>query len=167
MPIWYCEEWGADFKLQVILPKFYLAKKNIVMNISFKFQYLLIIYFMTTCSGFAFGQSGDALDGTGRTYQEAQISEFSIEKAADGSLQILVMPMLETLYTCPGVLLGEANGAVMVKFVRCRINANCPVDARAVVDSANPGRYRISLPDMDKPIKIDYRSGAVQVWPRT
>jgi hypothetical protein len=101
------------------------------------------------------------------TYQEAQINELSIEKLADGSLQITVMPMLETLYTCPGVILGEANGAVMVEFVRCRINANCLVDVKTVADPANPGSYRIRLPDMDKPIKIDYRSGAIQAWPRT
>lgn len=101
------------------------------------------------------------------TYQKDQINEISIAETADGSLKLTVMPILETLYACPGILLKEENDAVMVEFVRCRINANCRVDVKATTDPDSPGSYNIILSNAEKPIKINYHSGAIQVWPKS
>lgn len=100
------------------------------------------------------------------TYQQDQIIEISIVKSANGSLVLTVMPILETLYTCPGITIKEKDDALMIEFVRCHINSNCHVDAKATVDQDNPGSLKITLSDMEKPIKIDYHSGFVQVWPK-
>ncbi len=100
-------------------------------------------------------------------YQKDQINEVSIVKTVDGSLRLTVIPMLETLYTCPGIMLKEGNDAVIVEIVRCRINANCPVDVKASIDPANPGSYNIILSSINKPIKINYDSGAIQIWPES
>ena len=99
------------------------------------------------------------------TYQEDQINELSVTKTDDGSLLVTVIPMLETLYACPGVLIKEENDAIMIEFVRCNINTTCHVDAEAAADSNNPGSYKITLPDKGKPIKINYSTGAVKIWP--
>lgn len=103
--------------------------------------------------------------GDMNVYQKDQINQFSVIKAADGSLRLNVIPMLETLYHCPGIVLEEKNGSIFVQFVRCRINADCPVDIKADLDPTNPGSYNIVIADTNKPIKINYDSGAEQIWP--
>jgi len=100
-----------------------------------------------------------------KTYQEDQIQAVYIKEMADGRSILTVMPMLETLYFCPGVIIREEDDAMLVGLVRCRINTKCPVDIVATPDSASPGNYNIALPSTDKPVKIDYHSGATQVWP--
>ncbi|WP_133512240.1 hypothetical protein [Candidatus Thiosymbion oneisti] len=100
-----------------------------------------------------------------KTYQENQIQELYIKETADGTLILTVMPMLETLYSCPGAILKEEDDAMLVELVRCRINTKCPVDVVATPDPANPGNYNIALPNTDRAVKIDYHSGAIQIWP--
>ncbi len=101
------------------------------------------------------------------TYQKDQINDISIAETADGSLKLTIMPILETLYACPGILLKEENDAVMVEFVRCHINSNCRVDVKATTNPDSPGSYNIILSNTEKPIKIKYLSGVIQVWPKT
>ena len=125
-------------------------------GIGYKLIFLIISLFLISC---------EAKDMD--TYQKDQINEVSIVEIAGGSLKLTVMPMLETLYTCPGIMLKEKNDAVMIEFIRCRINTSCPVDVKADADPNNPGNYNIILTNTEKPIKINYHSGAMQVWPKT
>lgn len=101
------------------------------------------------------------------TYQKDQINEISIVETVDGSLKLTVTPILETLYACPGILIKHEKDAVMVEFVRCRINDNCRVDVKANTDPDSPGSYNIILSNDEKPIKINYHSDAIQVWPKS
>lgn len=116
--------------------------------------FLLLAHFMTSCGA-------NNMD----TYQQNQIDGLSVRKSTDGSLVMTVTPMLETLYAFSGAVVKEKSDAVLIELVRCRINTKCPVDVDATPDPANPGSYNMVLPKSDKPIKIDYRSGVVQVWP--
>jgi len=100
------------------------------------------------------------------TYHADQINELSVQQTADGTLVLTVVPMLETLYSCPGALVRETDEAVLVGLVRCRIETQCPVDVAAQPDTDNPGSYKITLPDTGKPIKLDDPSGPVKLWPR-
>ncbi len=108
-----------------------------------------------------------ACDDNMNTYQKDQINDISIAETADGSLKLTIMPKSETLYTCPGILLKEENDAVMVEFVRCHINSNCRVDVKATANPDRPGSYNIILSNTEKSVKIKYRSGAIQVRPKT
>ncbi len=101
------------------------------------------------------------------TYQKNQINDISIAETADGSLKLTIIPIMETLYACPGILLKEENDAVMVEFVRCHINSDCRVDVKATAHPDSPGSYNIILSNTEKPINIKYPSGVIQVWPKT
>ena len=116
--------------------------------------FLLLGHFMTSCGA-------NNMD----TYQQNQIDELSVKKSTDGRLVMTVTPMLETLYACSGAVINEQSDAVLIKLVRCRINTKCPVDIDATPDPAKPGSYNMVLPQSEKPVKVDYRSSVVQVWP--
>jgi hypothetical protein len=101
------------------------------------------------------------------TYQKNQIDELSVMKLTDSTLLLTIRPIMETLYSCPGVIIEENSNEIIVSIIRCRINKKCTVDISSTHDPMNPGSYNIILPSTDKPIKINYLTGGViQVWPQ-
>lgn len=98
-------------------------------------------------------------------YQEDEIDGYSIEEMDGGTLMLAVSPIAETLFWCPGAILEEREGAMLVGLVRCHIDSECPVDVAAILHPTRHLVYKIVLPKTHKLIKLDYRSGAVQIWP--
>lgn len=114
----------------------------------------LMMFFMTSCMF-------ENMD----IYQKDEINGYSIQEMDDGTLMLTVSPVAETLFWCPGAVVEEKEDAMLVGLVRCHINLECPVDVTAALHPTRPLVYNIALPRTDKPIKLDYRSGAIQVWP--
>jgi len=85
-------------------------------------------------------------------------------------LLLRVVPGREPSFWYPGALLEEKDDAILVGLVRCPIDVECPVDVVATWHPTHsivtPVTYNLTLPNTDKPIKLDYPSGAVRIWPR-
>ncbi len=98
-------------------------------------------------------------------YQESQIEQFTVERA-DGEILILtITPILETAYFCSGVKAVESDDQIKVSVVRCRLNAECSVDAVAMPDPLNAGSYKVTLPDKGKLIKLIFGAEASLMRP--
>jgi len=99
-------------------------------------------------------------------YSENAIEWYFIREMADDTFLLTVIPAEESIFWCPGAILEEKDDALLVGLVRCYMKVECPVDVAATLHPARGFVYNIALPSTDKPIKLNYPSGAVQIWPR-
>jgi len=99
-------------------------------------------------------------------YSENAIEWYFIREMADDTFLLTVIPAGESIFWCPGAILEEKDDALLVGLVRCYMKVECPVDVAATLHPARGFVYNIALPSTDKPIKLNYPSGAVQIWPR-
>ena len=118
-----------------------------------------IVYFIFLCCLSA------CLFDTERYYTEHEIDHLSIVKNEDKRFTVTFSSRPETLYHCPGANIEKKYGALIVRFVRCPIQADCSVDILKIQDKKTPSIDHIQLPYTTRPIYIDYGNKAIKIWP--
>ena len=98
-----------------------------------------------------------ACGGSMKYYNKADLEVISFQGAPAGQTAILIRPMLESLYYCPGATIRQAAGRLKVSFVRCGIKEKCIVDARA--EKADPGQFRVVIAAAPETIDLVFGDG--------
>ena len=118
------------------------------------FVYLLVLCCLNAC-----------VYDAERFYTEKEIHRLSIIKHEEDHFTITFSPRLSTFYHCPGANIEKKYGALIVRFVRCPIQANCSVDVPTIQDKQTPSIDHIQLPYTTRPIYIEYGNKAIKIWP--
>ena len=97
-------------------------------------------------------------------YTSNQITLIGIKAINAENVEIKYVPMLETLYFCPGAKITENEDAILINFMRCPIKETCKVTHVARLDAI--GNYAIVIKHKGKPLFINFEMGKQKIYPK-
>ena len=96
-----------------------------------------------------------------KQYKKADVDIISVQQLSSGKTEILYQPILDSLYYCPGAIVGQDAGRQKVSFIRCGIKEECAVDV--IAQKSDRGQLKIVLPSAPESIDLVFSDGEVRL----
>lgn len=98
-------------------------------------------------------------------YSSDQVDMIEARRSDDGAtVDIQVLPMLETAFFLAGASLSEVDGRRKLMLVRCGLGTDCAVDVVAEITPGTADPYRMVLDGAETPVDVVYADKEVEIY---